>query len=92
MRMRVHPNSELGVKMSDGTVYKPDRSGMFEASDAHAREISTSYNAKTLGLFSNPVGTFADSVDSGLPCPQCSFVGWSWQESCPKGHQLTKGD
>jgi len=89
--MRIHPNSSLGVKMGDGHVYMPDRNGLIEVSDRHAREINTSYNKKHLDLFSDPVGGAVVSSDPGLICESCSFIGWSWQEKCPSGHKL-KGD
>lgn len=90
-RMRVHPNASLGVQMGDGTVYKPDRTGLITVSDPkHEREIRTSYNRRDLDLFSEVVGNFHDAQDPGRPCTGCGFTGWSWQTHCPKGHPLSE--
>lgn len=85
--LRSHPNAE-STKMGDGTVYKADHNGLIHISDRHASEIRSSYNWKTLGLYTDPHAHRSLPEALSNQCPKCLFANHDWVETCRCGHKL----
>lgn len=82
--LRVPPGC-MGLDMADGSRYNASRTGRLEVDRPdHVREIMRR-SEESGGMISRAVYT-ASSVTSSRFCPECTFIGYGWQQECPKGH------
>jgi hypothetical protein len=89
--LRVPPGC-TGLQMEGGGRYDATRTGRVSVDNpAHVRQIKKASEAS-----GEPIREALFAATPGGPsrvCPVCAFVGYGWQENCPKGHgEMPFGD
>lgn len=82
--LRVPPGC-TGLQMDDGSRYDASRTGRLTVDrPEHVRQIikasESSGGPIANAVYGAPTGT------ATRHCPECSFIGYGWQQRCPKGH------
>jgi hypothetical protein len=91
-RFAIDPNATQGVKMEDGTVYRPSKRGSIDVdSRAHASQIRSPNAAKNLELIVEMGGM--PKVEFYRECSVCLFAAWDWSTKCSRcGEPLDESD
>ena len=85
--------AETGVKMRDGTVYRPSKRNSIEVTNKrHIAEIAASSAHQTFDLISEHV----EPMGLGQPdnyCGRCMFNAFLFSKTCPRcGASMEKSD
>ncbi len=82
--LRVPPGC-TGLQMEDGSRYDASRSGRLVVDrPEHVKAIM-----KASAASGGPISRAVHGAPTGTPsrhCPVCTFIGYGWQQECPKGH------
>ncbi len=84
-RFAVPENASLGVKMTDGTVYMPSRTGTIDVTDEfHVKQLRGKSIAKELDMIIESGAMPQQTATGTKECAACLFVAWEWSTECPR--------